>query len=376
VQQGDSHIVDISSPTTSNYVSQYATTHNGLAGLQGGESGNYIHLTSAQLDKVEAIVDGATKTEESLINGNIKINGTETQVVKPDVDTTKFLRADRTWAVPNQIVGWLPSVANVTDLNALDANEGDLALVRNENAMYRYYAATDTWEVLSAYPSGFTSGCRLQYASTTTITVNAGTIEVKGKVVHSNVDLTLTWSNVEAGVTKLASTVYYVYLKSSTSDPRLFEAFISRTAPTKDAYGTTIASDKGVARYHPTITARFIGSFVTDSSQNIKRFNIVGNTVTFQDGYNFILIDGVNLTRTLINVRSLVPNTSKLANIYYESSGGTNKYIFLGDYYSDFFKGDSGSGLFDAPIVNNVVAYTCQNGMKVSLGIHGYYEEI
>ena len=50
------------------------------ATLQGGDTGEYYHLTEDEKDKLLAIAVNATKTENSVTNGNIKINDTETTV--------------------------------------------------------------------------------------------------------------------------------------------------------------------------------------------------------------------------------------------------------------------------------------------------------
>lgn len=54
--------------------------HNSMSGIQGGASGDYQHLTTSQVTKLNGVSAGATKTEASSTNGNIKINGAEVTV--------------------------------------------------------------------------------------------------------------------------------------------------------------------------------------------------------------------------------------------------------------------------------------------------------
>ena len=65
---------------------------NGLAlaaavASTSGTGGSNGAMTAAQAEKLSGVTDGATKVEASTTNGNIKINGTETQVYDLDADT-------------------------------------------------------------------------------------------------------------------------------------------------------------------------------------------------------------------------------------------------------------------------------------------------
>lgn len=284
--------------------------------------------------------------------------------IRPKVDVSQVIN------------GWLKSVNLFTDLDALNPADGDVILVRDENCLYRWDNSQGIWLAPAAYPKGFTNGCRMVYDTATTIKIGSGTIAIKSKVVQRAAPVTITWSNVEQGVTKQANTWYFVYLMVDPNNKKQFIGFISITAPTKDEYGNTISSDAVQAKYHPTLDARFVGSFKTDSSQNIVKFRLNGNYVAYiGQGYNYVLSGGTQTTKTAVNCRTFVPLTSSLCQVYYELGSGT-QVRYIGDETSWYLKAIAGSGTILMPVTQNSIYYQCSGGNTLSLGIHGYYEDV
>lgn len=278
----------------------------------------------------------------------------------------------------NQVdLDWLPSVKSFNDLLAITAKEdGDLVFVRDDDTLYSWDAPTSTWIIPAAYAKGFTSGCRLTWVSATSVLVNKGSIEIKGKVCEKQTNTTLTWTNLESGSTKGANKWYYVYLEKSTTNAKEFVAFVSDKAPTKDQYGNTIASSAQSSKYHPTRDARFVGTFRTDASQNIIEFLLNANYVAYiGQGSNYIMQNGNARTKTAVNCRSLVPPTSLVCNLYFQFNSGTNTR-YVGDATSWFITATGGAGSIIMPITNDSVYYMCSGTNTVSLGIFGYYEDI
>jgi hypothetical protein len=255
-------------------------------------------------------------------------------------------------------------------------NRGMVYLVLDEMTFYAWDSATETYIVPSAFAKGFTNGCRLVYTSLTTISVASGMIEVKGTTLQRTSPLDLTWSNVESGVTRQANKWYYVYLQMDPSNKKQFIGFISDKSPTRDQYYNSISPDANQPKYHPTLDARFVGSFRTDASMNILNFKVIGNHVIYVgiSNYNYILQKGALKTRTGVNCRTFVPVTSSLCNVYYELSSGTN-LRYVGDSTSDYLKAIAGSGTIILPVTNNSIYYYYV-GNNISLGIHGYYEDM
>lgn len=254
------------------------------------------------------------------------------------------------WILPkvdaSQVIsGWLPCVNSYSNLASLSPNDGDVVLVKDENTLYRYIQSSSTWIVPAAYAKGFTSGCRLQYNSASTIGIGSGVIEIRGSTVQRTSKLTLTWSNIENGTTKQASTWYYVYLTVDPSNKQQFVGFISTTVPSKDTYGNTINPDSVQAKYHPTLNARFIGSFQTDTSQSIVSFRVVGNYVSLiASGYNYLIQNASVLAKKIpVSTVTAVPQTTSLLTLYMENTGGTANYKYIGTLDAYFYRFKDGS---------------------------------
>lgn len=325
-------------------------------------------------------------------------------------------------------IDWEASVATYDDLLLKTGmDDGDTVLVRDDDTFYEWDEPTLSWVVPTAYAKGFTNGCRLVWNSATQVTVVAGSLDIKGRVCEKAVDTALTFSDLEAGSAKKANTWYYVYLErlvlpswatgvsyaigvqvqykgrayrclqahtsqevwKPDASPALwtdigavgvyskqFKAFLSEQAPTKDQNGNTISPDTRTAKYHPTRNARFVGSVRTNASQNIIQFIVNGSYVAYLGltNYNYILQGGTATSKTAVNCRAFVPVTSSLAQVYYEMGSGNNTR-YVGDVTSFYLKAIAGAGQLMIPVTNNSIYYQC-GGNSISLGIHGYYEDI
>ena len=67
--------------------------------------------------------------------------------------------------------------------------------------------------------------------------------------------------------------------------------------------------------------------------------------------------------------------TSSLAQVYYEFGAGSN-IRNVGDSGAWYIQGSQGTGTVLLPVTNNSVYYQCSGTNVVSLGIHGYYEDV
>lgn len=274
----------------------------------------------------------------------------------------------------------LPPVQLYTDLASTYgsvAKTGDLCIVITEKTLYMFISP-NLWISPAAYPKGFTSGCRLSYNNASTIDVGSGVLEIRGKFVQRISPLTVTWSDAEQGIIEAPSAWYYVYAIVSPTDPTTFNAFISTTVPNKDQYGNTISPDSYKSKYHPTLDARFIGSFRNDTSSNIVNFSINGNVVTYiGGGIQYVLSSGNARTKTGVNVRSRTPDTSNSINLYYEMGAGTN-IRYVGDSVGWLLKVASAcAGVLPSfPVTSDSVYYQCSGTNVVSLAVHGYIEDI
>lgn len=147
-------------------------------------------------------------------------------------------------------------------------------------------------------------------------------------------------------------------------------------------------------KIHPTLNARFIGSFRTKSDSSIIMFNVIGDKVFLLTGYNYVLQGGNSTEKTAVDLSEFVPPTSSLGLIYYESDDDSSGYgddddddgcedygyaimYTLGCYLNDFLKFKNSSGQVSLPLHCSSIYYRCSssNG-SLSIGVHGYYEEV
>ena len=322
-------------------------------------------MSSADKLKLDNIASGATKVEASLTNGNIKVNGSELVVYTEPKNNFSATTAptvsndsSQGYSVGSQ---WIDTI---TDSFYVCANNSVGA------AVWILSAAVSA----AATPRSYVNGCRLIWLSTTTLAIQTGAINLAGVTYELTARVSMGWANVATGTTKTANTWYYVYLKSVAG---VLTPYISTAVPNQDAFGNalTLPTDS-VSKYNSS-WGRFIGSFKTDASQNITDFIVSGNLVSYRGlGYAFFLSGGSANSKTAVNCRAYIPYTSNMGNIYiYDGSSSGNKYV--GDVNSWTWQSTQVLGGVECmvPITNNSVYY--QSGSQtISLGVHGYMEEI
>jgi len=163
------------------------------------------------------------------------------------------------------------------------------------------------------YPVDFVKGCRLLYEDASNITVTKGSIDIyhptddKKRRMHrlnSNLAGINFASNLDTG-TEAASTWYYVYAVRRTSGDNVLTSSdikISATAPSDPTYDG--------AKYHPTNASwRFLGSFLNDSSSNIKKFHRYGMKVWWDVSVKE-LNNGTSTAWADVDCSATVPSTA------------------------------------------------------------------
>lgn len=365
VKQGTT---DLSDPDYAEFV--MADNMGRVGAVTGGTLSGEVNTASNIGTAGVEVFDGKVGVDLQFKNikaGSSKVsvtNNTETKTVDIDININALAP--------------VASYSDLADYNAT-ATSGQLCVVLDEKMLYEF-TSPSTWTPVKGKSTGLRNGCRLKYNNATTILVNVGEIEVGGKLLTNATPKSLAWTDVEAGVTRTANTWYYVYAKVSATDPSIMDAFISKTAPTKDAYGNTIVSDLNVPKYHPTLTARFIGTFKTNGvgSGDIINFNIVGDKVIWVGlGTNYILSAGNDTSRTAVNCRAYVPVTSGVAVVLGACINTTSAIRYLGDTTKNYAEPISGSVVVDIPIQNDSIYYYTSNSSRTfSVGIRGYYESV
>ena len=224
------------------------------------------------------------------------------------------------------------------------------------------------------FSAGFSNGCEINYYSDSEIILYRGIIEVLQNSLRNvdNIIIDFT-NNALAGVTKDPNTWYYIFVEMDDASPENYTAFIDYAGTLRDDEGTAIDPSANVSKYHDIRQARFRGSFKTGSNGDILRFNKSGSLYIYIGGYNYVIQAGNQTVKTAINVRTYVPMTSGIANIYYQLLT-SNRDVFLGDNEGEFFAAQTGSGFVDIPITNDSVYYRVVSPGQVSIGVHGYIE--
>jgi hypothetical protein len=323
--------------------------------------------SAADKTKIDSVATGATKVESSTTNGNIKINGTETTVYTNPVKNNLSATVNPTTtddSSENYVVGsmWVNTST-------------DSCFLCTDNTLN-----AATWIMLGAVsgiptPQSFVSGCRLDWTSATAVAINTGVINLSGVTYDITSKISVGWTNVATGTSKAASTWYYVYLKAVSG---VLTPYISTATPNQDAFGNslTLATD-AKAKYNSS-WGRFIGSFKTDASQNIINFYVCGDYVQWVGlGYGYVLQSGTASTKTAVNCRTYVPLTSTIAKFYVEDgSGSGSKYVGDSTSWTVLFTNILGSFETSIGVTNNSVYYQTSGNKAISIGVHGYYEEI
>lgn len=153
---------------------------------------------------------------------------------------------------------------------------------------------------------GRKSGLTVQWASTSSITIDGGIIHIND---GSNDLILEATSQITKSTSSLSVTTwYYVYVDPPDSGTTLSSSDIeySSTAPTY--------SHSKAGWYHPTNTDwRCIGVFRTGGSSEIVKFYSDGNLWMSANGYIAQLYNSSSLTQTPVTVTSITPPMSRMA---------------------------------------------------------------
>jgi len=151
------------------------------------------------------------------------------------------------------------------------------------------------------------------YFNGTHASIPAQAINCKGFIRQNTSDLSLSWSDLDSGVDRLAYRAYYVYAVPATSPLKTFSGKISNVAPVR---GFHTASGKERWMY--------MGAFVTDGSQNVVKFYRVENIVKVPRHPNPVAHGGaatdVHMT-CVEGAEYVVPKTAKMIILSEEMTG-------------------------------------------------------
>jgi len=133
--------------------------------------------------------------------------------------------------------------------------------------------------------------------------------------------LNLSWGSLDSGVTQQSKHAYYVYLKPDDAPSTTYTGVISDTAP-QFGYCPTAGKEDWV----------YVGSFITDASNNVIEFRRVGDEVVVMAPDSAKLIAQYsthNYTDTQLFLTDgnagVVPETAQMARILIESSARTSE---------------------------------------------------
>jgi len=152
----------------------------------------------------------------------------------------------------------------------------------------------------------------LQYNSTTTITVKAGSCAVSNSqgtirmFMLDTSDTNLTATNLDTGVAFATSTTYYVYATSPNATTQASTYYIS----------TSNLAPSGQTYY------KRLGSFSTDSSSNILQSSITSDNKVFTQASYDSGWFSASANGTYTKTHNL-GTTKLLVKIYFSSDGGT-----------------------------------------------------
>lgn len=167
--------------------------------------------------------------------------------------------------------------------------------------------------------AGHILGLRMEYVGPASIRVSSGSAWIPSLQQAIEVPTALTLS----ALTLAANTWYHVFLYLNGAVPAI-EAVTA--APAAPYSGTARAKTGDTSR-------RYIGSFRTDASGAIIRFNHNpgGNAVDYVADINlaalYVLANGSATTSTSVSMATAVPVTSRQARLFSEQTGGTSTGI-------------------------------------------------
>lgn len=102
------------------------------------------------------------------------------------------------------------------------------------------------------------------------------------------------------------------------------------------------------------------GDFLKKGGMNLKKheeiihFQRVGNECRYRGlGFNFALQNVNQTEKTPMNVRDWVPVTSKLIQLYFESSTDEGDWKYIGDEMDYFFRFKNGTASFQCAVLED-----------------------
>lgn len=343
--------------------------------LNGDTAANYRVGLIQQDGSVIAAVYSATQTNIStaqitggvcagLMDLYLKTNGGYRSVY---VKSNAYVPANNDYQLWIANFQWMNTASKVTSLN--------LSTTGGVTGIVRVYKIART-ELLSSSPN-LLCGLWQKYVDANTIQIQPGEIEIAGVNCYLNRALNLTLSgNLRTGETESASTYHYLYAIKDTTGRGLTFKF-SKTAPTLDRYGNTVASFTDcyfkVSWYHPIEgrTWRYIGQVYNDSSSNIFTF------AKCYPGYwesNWTSIPGLG-TQTLNHGFGKIPVTATVDVIFSTSSSGDSNLCKGLEYWSTNSE-NFGTRLMNAMSTNTIIANFGEQGAFYMSGwqTSGYYK--
>jgi hypothetical protein len=167
-------------------------------------------------------------------------------------------------------------------------------------------------------PAGYIDGLKMEWVSGTQIRFTSGSAYIPslGRALALAAAVTKT-------PTLAASTWYHAYLYSNAGTP---DVEVTTTSPDTPYSGTARTKTGDTSR-------RYIGSFRTDASGGIIRFNHNpgGNAVDYVADINlaalYVLANGSAATSTSVSMATAVPITSRQARLFSEQTGTSSTGI-------------------------------------------------
>lgn len=166
-------------------------------------------MSSAHFTKVEGIAEGATKTENSTVNGNIKINGAETPIYKHPTSAAGAL-GDGLYKITTDVDGHVIAGAKVakSDITALGIPAQDTTYT-NATAQKAGLMSSTHFTKLNAIQDG------AQVNVVESVSVNGSPLVVSGKGVNIDLSSYAQKSEISGQIKYMGSVKSYADLPSS-----------------------------------------------------------------------------------------------------------------------------------------------------------------
>ena len=228
-------------------------------------------------------------------------------------------------------------------------------------------------------------GFELVYSSGTQVIVNPGTLYHNITQVNKTATTTLVlatgsdWIDGSAAAS-ITSIPIYIYVNSSGGIK------LEETAP---AYADTAGNTAGKKIYHKESSTywRWIGSVMTNSSDEIIKFYNMNDWIYYDDGITdcLVLNAGTQTSFTAQSCVTAIPATSQLASFHLHMGGVNNVGVAIratgssgvGQVFQNYSPGTSSSVLrvtTNCPTNSSQsIDYDMQGDTNVSIAVLGYY---